>query len=221
MGQQLAFISEYTEERDSIIDWYYECRSEVCSLATMSGNDGTEDKFLIVGGMDKKIRWFVMKDGDTKAISKVHSIKAHSSRVSCLLVSDRTIYSGGGSSDPSIKQWKAPDDCAVDEDNNRDPGLLRAWDGHTDAIISMGIMGNYLLTGSGKQDGTLRVWDLNAEAPKSVQARITDHKAVNALHVVDDHTIITAGNGGDRKICVWATKPLASCSVATNKCTIQ
>lgn len=223
MGQQLAFISKYVDGRDydTLIEWYFECPSDICSMAVVSGKDGDEDKFLVIGFVDKKIRWYILRsnDDDSHTLAKAHSVKAHASRVAKLLVVGRNLYSGGGGSDPSIKLWKSVEDCEIGDNEKREKGLLMEHEGHTDIITCLHFMGDYLITGSGKQDGSLRVWEKAQK--KSIQARITPHAAISAIYVVNDNVILTGGNAGDRKLCVWTTQELDSCFVSTNKCVIQ
>lgn len=225
MGQQLAFISQYTKGRDydSIIEWYFECPAEISSMAIVPGIDGDNEKYLVIGALDKKIRWYILdkNEDNSNTLRKVHSVKAHSSRVAKLLVlDDRKLYSGGGSSDASIKLWKSFDDCEINpESNKRECGLLMEHEGHTDIITCLFKLGkDYLISGSGKQDGSLRVWDVNTT--KSIQARISPHTAISGMFVINDYVFLTGGNAGDRKLCVWTTKS-CNCSVNATKCVIQ
>lgn len=218
MGQQLTLISNETEERDTIIEFEFECPSEICCLAVVNRKEKEKGQFLVVGGMDKKIRWYISAEDSHNSLTKVHSVKAHSSRLSCMIVHNNILYSGGGASDPGIKSWKPADECEV-VDGKRVPGEIKSYSGHSDAILSMGFLGPWLISGSAKGDGSMRVWNLEEE--NSVQARITPHDAIHALLPLNDKILITGGNSGARKMCIWSTENI-SCTLKSNgSCIIQ
>ena len=221
LGNMLSFIPNYNTETQNAngdpVQWEHECSAEVSCLAEVESVSGPEHSFLAVGCLAKRVRWFQM--GSPRELRKVHGFKAHQSRVACMLVHEQRLYTAGGSNDASIKVWSSPDDCPQDANEKMEPGLLFSLEGHTDTVVSMKRLGSYLISGSSKEDGTMRVWDV--EAQKCLQARITCHTAVQGILPIGDDVMITAGNSGDHKICVWSTNPLPQVSIQTSKCSIQ
>jgi len=215
MGQMITFIPSHNsrpeEKADQLVAEEHECPAEIISMCTFTGSSG--ESYLVLGCMDGKLRFYQQHEDGT--IHKVRSIRAHKSRISSLLVSEDGIFTGSGGSDGTIKYWKLSD-----EENKDENGLAYTLSGHSDAVRTMSRMGPYLVSGSNKQDGSLRVWDL--EEHQCIQARLTPHEAIHATLVLSDSVMITGGNGGDRKLCIWTTDHLKKCQISTRLvCGIQ
>jgi len=132
---------------------------------------------LLYSGSDGSIMVWT-EDGEC-----IHTIKAHSMFVSCLIEYEGMLISGGW--DSTIRCWSLSSyDC------------IKTLEGHYNSIRCFAVYDKYLLSGS--FNTTMKLWDVTEESC----IRTFEHEGAVMSILVVDRFIINSDNNG--KIYIWS-----------------
>ncbi|MCB9557458.1 MAG: protein kinase [Deltaproteobacteria bacterium] len=142
------------------------------------------DRYLVSGSVDRRIRVWDLVSGETHAV-----LEGHSAAVYALACSKTTDALVSASSDHSVRLW----DLAVGH-TKRGPGP------HSGAINAIALSADRKLAATAGADRTARLWDLNSGQVLQVYAGHSN--VINDVAFSPDGTLLATA-GWDRTIRLW------------------